>query len=209
VSERCRFAPTPSGPAHPGTLLAGLLCWLDARSRGAHLLLRLEDVDHTRCTPEHAAEMGDPVLLRRDGAIAYHLAVVVDDAEDGITRIVRGRDLAPSTAIHRVLQRGLGLPEPVTRHHLLLLEEAGGKLAKLHGAVGWHELREHMDGARACGLLAAAAGLLAEPAPITPAALLAGFDWSRVRDADQVMRWTGSALLHLPRRPARRGGSPR
>lgn len=306
MSERCRFAPTPSGPAHPGTLLAGLLCWLDARSRGAHLLLRLEDVDHTRCTPEHAtqmrealrwlgldwdaelaqsgrraaheaaldrlagqgrlypcrcsrsqlrrgaaraadggwrypgtcreralpaggwracgealrlrlppgrlaladesgldlsqdpsAEMGDPVLLRRDGAIAYHLAVVVDDAEDGITRIVRGRDLAASTAIHRVLQRALGLPEPVTRHHLLLLEQEGGKLAKLHGAVGWHELREHLDGGQACGLLAAVAGLRAGPAPTRPAALLEGFDWGRVRDADQVMRWTGSALVHL------------
>ncbi len=57
MRERCRFAPTPSGPAHPGTLLAALLCWLDARSHAAHLLLRLEDVDHTRCTPQHAQQM--------------------------------------------------------------------------------------------------------------------------------------------------------
>ena len=57
LTQRCRYAPTPSGPAHPGTLLAGLLCWLDARSRGAKLLLRLEDVDTARCTPELADEM--------------------------------------------------------------------------------------------------------------------------------------------------------
>jgi glutamyl/glutaminyl-tRNA synthetase len=52
-----RFAPTTSGPAHPGTLVAGLLAWLDARSRGAPILLRLEDVDSTRCTPESADDM--------------------------------------------------------------------------------------------------------------------------------------------------------
>jgi len=55
--DRCRFAPTTSGPAHPGTLLAALLCWLDARSRGASLALRLEDIDHTRCTPESARDL--------------------------------------------------------------------------------------------------------------------------------------------------------
>ena len=52
-----RFAPTTSGPAHPGTLLAGLLAWLDARSRGARFTLRLEDIDPDRCRPEHAAEL--------------------------------------------------------------------------------------------------------------------------------------------------------
>ena len=57
LEPRCRFAPTTSGPAHPGTLLAGLLCWLDARSRAAHLELRLEDIDSTRCTPESARDM--------------------------------------------------------------------------------------------------------------------------------------------------------
>jgi glutamyl-Q tRNA(Asp) synthetase len=53
----CRFAPTTSGPAHPGTLLAGLLCWLDARSREARIELRLEDIDPTRCTPESARDL--------------------------------------------------------------------------------------------------------------------------------------------------------
>ncbi|MCK5689748.1 hypothetical protein KAI87_10790, partial [Myxococcota bacterium] len=50
--EICRFAPSVTGPAHPGTILAALLAWLDARSRGAHFILRLEDLDTIRCTPE-------------------------------------------------------------------------------------------------------------------------------------------------------------
>lgn len=304
MQDRSRFAPTPSGPAHPGTLLAGLLCWLDARSRGAHFALRFEDVDPIRCTPqgtrdmrtalewlgldwdveshqserraEHeaalarlaglgllypcrcsrsqvrragtraadgghrypgscrerpldpvdwlrcgeairlrlpagrvepvdeggldlgqdpAADMGDPVLLRADGAVAYHLAVVVDDAADGVTRVVRGRDLATSTAIHVVLQRLLGLNTPVYRHHLLLLESHGGKLAKLHGAVGWEQLREHYSPERLCGFLACVAGLRPTPAGIAPRELLDGFDWRRVRTTDPVLHWTGTALV--------------
>src|SRR5258705_4205448 len=55
--SRTRFAPTTSGPAHPGTLVAGLLAWLDARSRGGHVTLRLEDVDPARCTPASADDM--------------------------------------------------------------------------------------------------------------------------------------------------------
>src|SRR5882672_7693831 len=57
VADRSRFAPTTSGPAHPGTLVAGLVAWLDSRSRGAHFTLRLEDVDPARCTPESADDM--------------------------------------------------------------------------------------------------------------------------------------------------------
>ena len=151
-------------------------------------------------------EMGDPVLYRRDGAVAYHLAVVVDDAEQGITRVVRGRDLAASTAIHRVLQEALGLPTPTWRHHLLLLEEQGEKLAKLHGAVGWRELRENLSTEALCGSLAAAAGLAEPGSETTPRALLDHFDWKNVRERDQVMRWSGSRLQHLG--PAPEGASP-
>ena len=306
TAPRGRFAPSPSGPAHPGTLLAALLAWLDARSRGAAFLLRLEDVDTERCTPEHARELrlalrwlgldwdeesvqserrsaheaaldalaaagllypcrcsraelrlagapaadggvvypgtcrtralpaggwraarealrlrlppgrvapadeggldlaqdpalalGDPVLRRRDGAIAYHLAVVVDDAAQGVTRVVRGRDLAPSTAIHLLLQRMLGLPSLVWRHHLLLLEERGAKLAKLHGAVGWRALATRLAPGSLCGWLAAAAGLRPDAAPLRPGDLVADFDWGRVRREDLVVRWTGEALLQV------------
>jgi glutamyl/glutaminyl-tRNA synthetase len=122
-----------------------------------------------------------------------------------VTRVVRGRDLATSTAVHVVLQRLLGFPTPVYRHHLLLLEEQGGKLAKLHGAVGWHELREHYAPERLCGFLAWVAGLRATPADVSPRELLTDFDWGRVRTDDQVLRWTGGELVRLGSRPGRDG----
>jgi glutamyl/glutaminyl-tRNA synthetase len=301
--EVSRFAPSTTGPAHPGTLLAALLAWLDARARGARLLLRLEDLDPERCRPaflarmpedlawlgldfdaveaqstfaarhaealdrlaargvlypcactrsrlraesdpalgrgarypnhcrgralpadgwrasgeplrvalppgrivprdeggldlcqDPAAEVGDPIVRRRDGTVAYQLAVVVDDAASGVTRVVRGRDLAASTATQVALQRLLDLPEPVYRHHLLLLEEHGGKLAKLHGAVGAEALRRAYDAPALVGLLACAAGLCERPEPVTPAGLLRDFDWARVHSADRMLRWTGAAL---------------
>lgn len=73
---------------------------------------------------------GDIVLARRDGAIAYHLAVVVDDAVQGVTHVTRGADLAPATPIQRLLQALLGLPEPLYRHHALVRDETGRRLAK-------------------------------------------------------------------------------
>jgi glutamyl/glutaminyl-tRNA synthetase len=293
VRDVCRFAPSTTGPAHLGTLAAALLCWLDARSRGARLLLRLEDLDPDRCRPEHAQSLvedlqwlgldwdevmeqhrlraqheaaldrlqalgalypchatreevraigrrapdggwaydnrargrplppggwracrepiraelpdgwfrpvdeggldlsqqpalafGDPVVRRRDGAISYQLAVVVDDAAAGVTRVVRGRDIAPSTATQAALQSLLGLPAPVYRHHLLLLEERGGKLSKTHrsprgaGLSGAPEL---------CGQLAWWVGLRERPEACAPRHLLAGFDWGRVAREDRVV----------------------
>jgi glutamyl-tRNA synthetase/glutamyl-Q tRNA(Asp) synthetase len=95
------------------------------------------------------------------------------------------------------LQRALGFPTPRYRHHLLLLEERGAKLAKLHGAVGWETLRERYSGSRLCGWLAAACGLRPDPAPVCPRALVAGFDWSQVRHEDRVVRWDGEALMEV------------
>ena len=141
-----------------------------------------------------AYDMGDPIVRRRDGAIAYHLAVVVDDARAGIARIVRGRDIATSTATHVALQRLLGLPTPVYRHHFLFLEEAGGKLAKLHGSVGWKELSSAYSGAELCGRLAHLARLAPGDAPLRPRELVTSFSWSRVRAADLALRWDGIRL---------------
>ncbi len=80
--------------------------------------------------PADLARLGDVVLGRRDGAAAYHLAVVVDDAHQGITHVVRGEDLAPATPLHRLLQALLDLPAPVWHHHRLIRDEAGRRLAK-------------------------------------------------------------------------------
>mgnify|MGYP001812019130 CR=1 FL=1 len=143
-----------------------------------------------------AADYGDPVVRRRDGAIAYHLATVVDDTMQGVTRVVRGRDLAGTTGVQLRLRAMLELPRPVYRHHLLLLEEHGDKLAKLHGAVGLPALRGVYDGAALCGFLATAAGLRAEADPVEPAELVEEFDWSRVREEDRVVLWDGRRLTH-------------
>lgn len=298
-----RFAPSTTGEAHPGTLLSALLVWLDARSRRGEVLLRLEDLDHTRvklewsdaitdalawlgldwdatavqsdrrtahelaldrlaalgrlypCTCSRAAraggrrapdggwayantcrgnalppggwravrdnvrarldddrielvddggldlsqtpalEMGDPIVRRRDGVIAYQLAVVVDDAEQGITDVVRGRDIAPSTATQVVLQRLLGLPTPRYRHHFLLLEQSGEKLAKLHGSIPFSTVRARYTGEELCGVLAHAARLVETPAAVHPAQLVAAFDWARVPTLDRIARWDDGLVI--------------
>lgn len=74
--------------------------------------------------------VGDIVLARRDMGTSYHLSVVIDDAEQGISHVVRGRDLMEATPIHIVLQNLLGLPNPVYHHHRLIRDDAGKRLAK-------------------------------------------------------------------------------
>lgn len=229
---RGRFAPTPSGPLHFGSLVAALGSYLEARSRQGEWLLRIEDVDPPRvvagaadailrtleafgfewdgpviyqgrrteayaaalaelarlglvyacacsrrqlaetarrgvdgpvypgtCRARHhgtgawrfrvpearvafqdgllgrvacdlAAECGDFVLRRADGVYTYQLAVVVDDAEQGITHVVRGADLLTSTPRQIALQRALGLPTPAYLHLPVALDEQGDKLSK-------------------------------------------------------------------------------
>jgi glutamyl-Q tRNA(Asp) synthetase len=298
-----RFAPSPTGEAHPGTLLSALLVWLDARARRGQALLRIEDLDRMRVkaawsdqlveatqwlgldwdavvvqsgsTPAHEAaldqlaaagrlypctcsradraggriapgggwaydnacrgaplptggwravdgnvrvrldddrielvddggldlsltparDLGDPIVRRRDGVVAYMLAVVVDDAEQAITDVVRGRDIAPSTATQVMLQRLLGVATPRYRHHFLLLEQTGDKLAKLHGSIPLSALRPRYSGPELCGLLAHSAGLLAAPRPCTPAELVADFSWARVPSHDRVARWEGELRI--------------
>jgi glutamyl-Q tRNA(Asp) synthetase len=85
---------------------------------------------------------GDVVLARKDAPVSYHLAVTVDDAAQGVTDIVRGRDLYAATDLHRLLQALLGLPTPLYHHHPLLLDTEGRRLAKRHGAPTLGDLRE-------------------------------------------------------------------
>jgi glutamyl-Q tRNA(Asp) synthetase len=84
---------------------------------------------------------GDVILARKEMPTSYHLSVVIDDALQGVTHVVRGLDLFPSTSVHRLLQKLLDLPEPVYRHHRLVADEAGQKLSKSTGATGLRELR--------------------------------------------------------------------
>jgi glutamyl-Q tRNA(Asp) synthetase len=239
-----RFAPSPTGPLHAGSLVAALASWLDARAHGGRWLVRIEDVDTPRCVPgaaetilrqlhdcslvpdeepvwqskrgdlyQHALdalvesgraypcacsrkdieealaalgrphqrhgelvypgtcrdglhgraprawrfrvepgvvhwtdarlgemsqdverEVGDFVLQRADGPWAYQLAVVVDDADQGVTNVVRGEDLADNTARQIQLQGALHVPTPMYLHTPLVLGADGEKLSKQNGA---------------------------------------------------------------------------
>jgi glutamyl-Q tRNA(Asp) synthetase len=265
TAYRGRFAPSPTGPLHAGSLVAALASWLDARAHGGQWLVRIEDVDKPRCVPgadqqilqqlaacglladeppqwqsqrdplyqaaldrlvaqglaypcacsrkdiEQALrslgqerprggelvypgtcraglhgkaarawrfrvpsgtvawtdrcmgqqqqdverEVGDFVLQRADGLFAYQLAVVVDDADQGITHVVRGQDLADNTPRQLLLQRALGLPPPSYLHTPLVLGANGEKLSKQNGATPL-ELR---DPAAALASAAAVLGL--------------------------------------------------
>jgi len=84
---------------------------------------------------------GDAVLARRETPTSYHLSVVIDDALQGVTEVVRGQDLFWSTSLHRLLQTLLGLARPAYRHHRLILDGAGRKLSKSTKATGLRELR--------------------------------------------------------------------
>jgi glutamyl-Q tRNA(Asp) synthetase len=85
---------------------------------------------------------GDVVIARKETPTSYHLAVTVDDAAQGVTHVVRGRDLFEATAVHRVLQTLLGLPAPVYRHHRLVLDADGRKLSKSDRDTSLRSLRE-------------------------------------------------------------------
>lgn len=227
-----RFAPSPTGRLHLGSLVAALGSWLFARQAGGHWLVRIEDIDpprevpgaasaqlrtlralglepdgevvyqsrrsaayraavdsllasghafvchcsrsdlasshgiHRRCVrramrpdpairlrvpdgtrisvddaiqgrleQDLARDVGDFVLRRADGPWAYQLAVVVDDAAQGVTEVVRGADLLESTPRQTFIRQLLGLPEPGHVHLPLVLDNSGGKLSKSTGAV--------------------------------------------------------------------------
>lgn len=106
--------------------LAGPLHWEDEREG---IILAM---------PEKA---GDIILARKDAPASYHLASTLDDADMGITHVIRGRDLFASTHIHRLLQALLGLPTPVYHHHALVVDSMGKRLAKRDQATELAALR--------------------------------------------------------------------
>ena len=138
----------PEGPLYPGTCrdlrgpdLSRPHAWrLDVAKAVALTgpLTWTNDGEPVRAAPE---TLGDVVLARKDAPASYHLAVTVDDADQGITDVVRGRDLFASTHVHRLLQALLDLPVPDYHHHALLADAAGERLAKRHGAPTLADLR--------------------------------------------------------------------
>ncbi len=146
-----------------------------------------------------SALTGDPLLHRRDGCFAYHLAVVVDDAEQGVTEVVRGGDLRSVTATQIRLQEALGHPHPAYAHLALVQAPGGGRLGKRGGALGLVELtaRGHTI-PEILGWLGYSLGCLEHPEPCAAADLIPRFAWDKVPDRDatspQLQRltaWSG------------------
>jgi glutamyl-Q tRNA(Asp) synthetase len=101
-----------------------------------------EDGGGPRTIEAHPERWGDAVIVRKDVATSYHLAVVVDDAWQGVTHVTRGRDLFAATDLHRLLQVLLDLPAPVYRHHRLIADAGGRKLSKSARDTSLRSLRE-------------------------------------------------------------------
>ena len=94
-----------------------------------------------RVNDDEAAAWGDAMIAKRHVGSSYHIAVVTDDALQGVTHVVRGKDIEPATPLHRLLQRQLGLPTPQYHHHELIRDEAGQKLSKSLASTSLRELR--------------------------------------------------------------------
>lgn len=134
-----------------------------------------------------AEHCGDFVLRRADGAWAYQLAVVADDALMGVTEVVRGSDLLLSSAQQLYLYRLLGFEPPEFAHVPLLCNGNGVRLSKRDSALSMEELRKEYTPSHLIGLLAYYAGILPEPFPISARGLLPLFSWSAIRREDKLI----------------------
>lgn len=124
---------------------------------------------------------GDPLLHRRDGVVAYHLAVVVDDAGQDVNEVVRGADLRSVTATQIRLQEALQLPRPAYAHLGLVLAPDGSRLGKRAGALGLEALASRgIQAPKVLGWLGWSLGCLERPEPCSAAELIPAFDWARV-----------------------------
>jgi glutamyl/glutaminyl-tRNA synthetase len=192
---------------YPGTCRDNLVDRLDWRGLDLPLRIRLDeefvdlrDESGLDLSGNPALLFGDPLLRRRDGAYAYHFVSVVDDEAEGVDRIVRGRDLAPSTTLQAALRAIFGFSLPRYRHHALLLESKGEKLSKLHGAVDIRALALRYDARDLVGRLAHFVGLVPEGTRCLPIDLVAEFDWSRVGASDVILDWSEEGGLRRLRR---------
>lgn len=165
---------SPLAPEVLGTLRDAAV-----RFRVAEGVVRFVDRVQGPVQEDVAAAVGDLVLRRRDGVVAYQLAVVVDDAAAGVTEVVRGADLLASTARQIGLAHALGAPVPAYAHVPLLVSARGEKLSKRDGALGVDALLD--AGVSAEALVGWLAGVLGQgDTPRTPPAVAASFDWTHV-----------------------------
>lgn len=135
-----------------------------------------------------AKQCGDFILRRADGAWAYQLAVVVDDALMGVTEVVRGRDLLLSVPQQQFLFSLLGYEAPKYAHIPLLCNEAGQRLSKRDKSLDLGALRERHSAEQLLGILAEHAGIIDRAEPITAKDLIPLFSWDRVPQFDIILR---------------------
>lgn len=161
--------------------------------RGA---IRLMVADHDMvCADGHYGEyvvnlsrqVGDFIIRRKDGAWAYQLAVVIDDALMGVTEVVRGRDLSLSTPQQMYLAEMMGFTSPIFIHFPLLCNSEGQRLSKRDKSLDMGCLRQHCSARQVIGRLAFYAGLTPSPDPISPKELLPLFSWECVPREDIIV----------------------
>jgi len=136
--HRAASAPVDAEAVYPGTCRHGLPPGRPARAvrfRSPEATIAFDDLVCGRVEEDVARQTGDFVVRRADGLFAYQLAVVVDDAEQGVTQVVRGADLLASTARQIALQQALGYPTPSYAHVPLVTNADGSKLGKRDGAL--------------------------------------------------------------------------
>lgn len=196
----------PDGPRYPGTC-RGRFASVDeaARATGRPVALRFDpppgvvafhDELYGEQSFDVAAETGPFVIWRSNGAAAYQLATVVDDAATGVDLVVRGRDLLPSTSRQLLLQRALGLSAPRHLHLPLVVGADGERLAKRHGATALSDLRAlGWSSPALVGRIGSTAGLCASDERLTPSELLTRYDPDRLSREDVRL---GPELLRLP-----------
>lgn len=190
-----RLARTSDGePVYPGTCRNGaatvpLPPALRFRLDDERSTATVDDLLQGPYVQDVSKAVGDFVIRRRDGFHAYQLAVVVDDAEQGVTEVVRGCDLLDNTPRQMLLQQALGLPRPSYAHLPLVTEPDGSKLAKRRRSVP-------LDPARAPALLHTALTLLGQspPAELRSASLATLGDWAH-------RHWTLAPLRGVPEAP--------
>ncbi|MDA0226309.1 MAG: tRNA glutamyl-Q(34) synthetase GluQRS [Proteobacteria bacterium] len=176
---------------YPGTCRAGLAANRAARSlrfRATDEVVRFEDRVQGAVAQSVGRDVGDFILRRADGFAAYQLAVVVDDAAQGVTDVVRGADLLASTPRQILLQHALGLPTPRYAHVPAIVDAAGAKLAKQNGAIAFDAHADAPQTARnTAAVLGRALACLGHTPPPLP--------------ADEMLAWARSCwdIARVPR----------
>ena len=204
AAAQAPHGPSDEGPRYPGTCAA--LSAAEASRRAARRApawrlrvapgpVAFEDGVHGPCAFDVAASVGDFVVARADGVAAYQLAVALDDAAMGVTDVVRGDDLLPSTARQLLLYAALGLAPPRFAHVPLVVGEDGERLAKRHGALSLGELRERGADPRAVVALLAELSGLPPGSTAAPRDLVPGFELARIPRAPAVLAAARVAAL--------------